>query len=138
MSGTLLSLSGNLQFIDNQNHDDGPSGILYVTSFAQVLLNPGVSVSFINNTGRYVGITFRVTYTASHHPLLRCILLHCISSPLVCSLSCREGGAIVVKSSRVSSGFAQTLYNPQCFLQFSESQVAPIEWANYNVSEPNG
>ena len=55
----------------------------------------------------------------------------------MCSLSCSEGGAIVVKSSRVSSGFAQTLYNPQCFLQFSESQVAPIEWANYNVSEPN-
>ena len=46
----------------------------------------------------------------------------------------RQGSAIVVKSPRVSSGFARTFYNPQCFLQFAEPQVPPIEWINRGVS----
>jgi len=51
---TLLSFSGKLLFAGNRNDPEGPSGTLYVTSFIQVILNQGVSVSFTNNTGRYV------------------------------------------------------------------------------------
>lgn len=64
VTGTLLSLSGQLQFISNRNHHEGPSGTLYVTSFAQVLLNPGVRVSFVNNIGRYVHCTHIYIHTS--------------------------------------------------------------------------
>lgn len=53
----------------------------------------------------------------------------------VYSLTLSEGAAIVVQTPRISSGFARTLYNPQCFLQFSDPTKAPVEWSSHNVRQ---
>lgn len=45
----------------------------------------------------------------------------------------REGAAIVVQTPRISSGFAHTLYNPQCFLQFNDSNKPPVDWDDEEV-----
>jgi predicted outer membrane repeat protein len=50
--GSLASWEGDISFCDNQNHPEGLSGAVHVSSFSQLLLNPGVNVSFINNTGQ--------------------------------------------------------------------------------------
>ena len=46
----------------------------------------------------------------------------------------REGAAIFVKSPRISNSFNRTRYNPQCFLQFSDHTLPPVNWKDHNVS----
>ena len=41
-------------FESNTAHPEGVSGTLYLSSFAEILLNENVSVSFLNNSGRLV------------------------------------------------------------------------------------
>ena len=54
VEGSLLSFNGTLMFESNAAHPEGVSGVLYLSSYAQILLNENVSVSFVNNSGRLV------------------------------------------------------------------------------------
>ncbi len=41
---------------------------------------------------------------------------------------CRIGSAIVVNVQRASPVFSQLVYNPQCFLTYENSSLAPADW----------
>ena len=51
--GTLAALEGELSFWNNQHHSEGFSGAIYLSSFGQIILHENVTISFINNTGKY-------------------------------------------------------------------------------------
>ena len=42
-----------MMFTDNRNHPDGFSGVVNLAAFGQIMLQRGVNISFINNTGMY-------------------------------------------------------------------------------------
>lgn len=49
---SLVSLSGNISFIDNRHNITGYSGALYISQSGRILLTRNTFVEFISNTGR--------------------------------------------------------------------------------------
>ena len=48
----MLKFDGNISFISN--HDEGSNGgALYLLTSSQIMLNTGVHLKFVNNTGGY-------------------------------------------------------------------------------------
>ena len=52
--GSLIRLGGHVVFDSNMDHLSGNSGVIYLSTFGQILLEMSVDVLFRNNTGRYI------------------------------------------------------------------------------------
>ena len=79
--GALVHLSGELQFISNTG---GEESALHLLSFAQLVLNRGLNITFEGNSGRFdfYTVTIRSKF------LKKFLKLHCILFQIWCEYSC--------------------------------------------------
>ena len=104
--GAVLEFTGNVSFTNN-HAEDSDGGALYLLTSSQIMLKSGAHLEFVNNTGGYdiTNYSYMVVlcYCAGNHH--------------------RLGAAIVVDTGTVLPVFARNLYNPLCFIRYSDPNV---------------
>lgn len=101
--GTRVSVSGSLLFSTNSNTGSLDGGSLYITSLGQVQLNPGATITFVNNSGTlethiHFQFTFKNKFAALIYYIFFSVWVHLFLLRIQPFLMCTPGYCTILSA----------------------------------------